>query len=173
MKKVVVLLFVGLLLFGSMIPKLIALFSSSDNEAGTVSTITAPTSSAIVSNEPTFKKEGELTFPKIQKKISIEIADNDAETTQGLMYRKSMPDTCGMLFVFPDSQERSFWMKNTYIPLDLLFINSDKEVITIQANRPPFSEEAIPSYKPAQYVLEVNAGFCQRNGIKQGDKISF
>ena len=122
---------------------------------------------------PAFKKEGELTFPKIQKKISIEIADNDAETTQGLMYRKSMPDTCGMLFVFPDSQERSFWMKNTFIPLDLLFINSNKEVITIQPNRPPFSEEAIPSYKPAQYVLEVNAGFCQRNGIKQGDKISF
>ncbi|PAC26182.1 hypothetical protein BWI92_26315 [Flectobacillus sp. BAB-3569] len=109
----------------------------------------------------------------MQKKISIEIADNDAETTQGLMYRKSMPDTCGMLFVFPDSQERSFWMKNTFIPLDLLFINSNKEVITIQPNRPPFSEEAIPSYKPAQYVLEVNAGFCQRNGIKQGDKISF
>ncbi|PAC33711.1 hypothetical protein BWI92_00370 [Flectobacillus sp. BAB-3569] len=156
-----------------MIPKLIAIFRSEDSEAGTVSSISAPAPSGVVSNEPAFKKEGELTFPKIQKKISIEIADNDAETTQGLMYRKSMPDTCGMLFVFPDSQERSFWMKNTFIPLDLLFINSNKEVITIQPNRPPFSEEAIPSYKPAQYVLEVNAGFCQRNGIKQGDKISF
>jgi len=173
MKKIVVLLFVGLLLFGSMIPKLIAIFRSEDSEAGTVSSISAPAPSGVVSNEPAFKKEGELTFPKIQKKISIEIADNDAETTQGLMYRKSMPDTCGMLFVFPDSQERSFWMKNTFIPLDLLFINSNKEVITIQPNRPPFSEETIPSYKPAQYVLEVNAGFCQRNGIKQGDKISF
>jgi Mg2+/Co2+ transporter CorB len=100
MKKIVVLLFVGLLLFGSMIPKLIAIFSSSDSEAGTVSSISTTAPSAVVSNEPAFKKEGELTFPKIQKKISIEIADNDAETTQGLMYRKSMPDTCGMLFVF-------------------------------------------------------------------------
>jgi hypothetical protein len=69
MKKIVVLLFVGLLLFGSMIPKLIAIFSSSDSEAGTVSSISTTAPSAVVSNEPAFKKEGELTFPKIQKKL--------------------------------------------------------------------------------------------------------
>lgn len=168
MKKIVILLFVGLLLFGSMIPKLINIFRK-DDEVSTISN--NPTNA--VPNEPLFVKEGELVFLKNNKQLTIEVVDNEAETTQGLMYRKSMPDSCGMLFVFPDSQERSFWMKNTYIPLDILYLDSQKQILTIQANRTPFSEEAIPSLKEAQYVLEVNAGYCQRNGIQQGDKVDF
>lgn len=127
---------------------------------------------------PPFKKEGELVFVNDSskqeiKKIDIEIADNDGERMQGLMYRTSMEDTQGMLFVFPTSEPQSFWMKNTLISLDLLFVNENKEIVTIQKYAPPKSENSIPSNKPARYVVEVNAGFCDRYKVKEGDVVKF
>jgi uncharacterized protein len=127
---------------------------------------------------PVFKKEGELVFLKKEgqteiKKIEIEIADNDGERMQGLMYRTAMEDTQGMLFVFPASEPQSFWMKNTLISLDLLFVNEAKEIVTIQKYAQPQSESSIPSNKPAKYVVEVNAGFCDRYGVKEGDAVKF
>ena len=122
-----------------------------------------------------FKKEGELTFVDSTGnpilKIDIEIADNDYERQLGLMKRESMEEMQGMLFIFPDERYQSFWMLNTLFSLDMIFINSKKEIVTIHKNTKPLSEQSYPSSEPAQYVLEVNAGFCDRHNIKQGDKV--
>jgi uncharacterized membrane protein (UPF0127 family) len=122
-----------------------------------------------------FKKEAELTFvdttgnPII--KIDIEIADNDYERQLGLMNRENMEEMQGMLFIFPEEKYQSFWMFNTLFSLDMLFLNSNKEIVTIQKNTTPLSEQSYPSSKPALYVLEMNAGFCDRHNIKLGDKV--
>ncbi|HNW71110.1 MAG TPA: DUF192 domain-containing protein [Bacteroidales bacterium] len=126
--------------------------------------------------EPVFRKDGTLKFEINRKKtktITIEIADNDEERTQGLMYRKSMPDSCGMLFIFDVMQPLSFWMKNTRIPLDIIYIDKDFSIVNIAENTEPFSEVSIPSGKDAMYVVEVNAGFCKKNNIVAGTKISY
>lgn len=164
MKKIIAIILVIVLLFGGLFSTGILNFSKKPTKIITDnSTVT----------EPPFVKEGELIFLKNQEKVTIEIADNEQETTQGLMYRRAMPDSCGMLFIFPNSEPRNFWMKNTYIPLDILFLGDSKKIITIQANRTPFSEEQIPSFENAKYVLEVNAGYCQRKGIKKGDLVNW
>lgn len=122
-----------------------------------------------------FKKEGELTFVdstgKTIIKIDIEIADNDYERQLGLMNRQSMEEMQGMLFIFPQERYQSFWMLNTLFSLDILFINSKKEIVTIHKNTTPLSEQSYPSSEPAIYVLEVNAGFCERHNVHLGDKI--
>lgn len=123
-----------------------------------------------------FKKEGELTFTDSVGnqiiKIDIEIADNDYERQLGLMNRKSMEEMQGMLFIFPEERIQSFWMLNTLFSLDILFINSQKEIVTIHKNTIPLStKESYRSTEPAIYVLEVNAGFCDKHNIKLGDKI--
>ena len=127
---------------------------------------------------PTFIKQGELIFVDTADSdtlavIDIEIADNDQKTAQGLMYRTSMPENAGMLFLMKTEQMQSFWMKNTYIPLDMIFVNSQKEIVTIRHNTTPMKESSYYSTKPALYVVEVNAGFCRKNNIKEGDRIEF
>jgi uncharacterized protein len=128
--------------------------------------------------EPPFIKHGELAFLGNEagdtlKVISIEVADTDAKRAQGLMWRRTMPDTVGMLFVFEEENYQSFWMKNTFIPLDIMYVNSAMEIVSIHYNAIPFSEQSIPSPKPAQYVVEVIAGFARQNGINTGDRISY
>ncbi|MBT7093696.1 MAG: DUF192 domain-containing protein [Bacteroidetes bacterium] len=123
-----------------------------------------------------FNKEGELKFFSAEDliaEIDIEIADDDYQTQQGLMYRRSMKENRGMLFIFEDEQERSFWMQNTYMSLDILYVATDKTIVSIIENTAPKSEESILSVYPAKYVVEVNAGFVARYQIKTGDKISF
>jgi len=131
-------------------------------------------------NEPevkyhTFKKEGELTFTdslgNAKIKIDLEIADNEYERQLGLMNRKSMGDNQGMLFIFQYERMQSFWMRNTLIPLDMLFINKDKEIITIHKNTKTLSTQSYPSTAPALYVVEVVGGFTNRHNIVVGDKI--
>lgn len=168
MKKIVAIILVIVLIFGGLISTDILNFSKNSTEP-----IAENSTNNSTISEPPFKKEGELTFLKNQEKLTIEIADSEAETTQGLMYRRTMPDSCGMVFIFADSQPRSFWMKNTYLPLDILFLDESKKIVTIQANRTPFSEEAIPSFENAKYVLEVNAGYCKRKGIEKGDGVKW
>lgn len=125
----------------------------------------------------TFSKEGELVIsdslgnPKI--KIDIEIADTEYERQLGLMNRKSMEENQGMLFIFNEESFRSFWMLNTLISLDMLFINKDKKIVTIHKNTIPLSQQSYPSSEPATYVLEVVGGFCDRHNIQLGDKISW
>ncbi len=128
--------------------------------------------------EPMFQKEGELTFISSEtgqplQKIDIEKADNDMRRQFGLMFRRSMADTQGMLFLFDRSSQQSFWMKNTYIPLDILFVDENLTITTIHENTAPHSEAPIPSSGPAKYVVEVNGGFTQKHGVKVGDKISW
>jgi uncharacterized membrane protein (UPF0127 family) len=123
-----------------------------------------------------FTKEGEVTFwrngEKI-KKIDVEIAENQAERSKGLMYRPYIPDSVGMLFIFEQSAPQGFWMKNTSIPLDIIYVDENKKIVSIAKNTKPYSEESIPSVGNAQYVVEVNAGFSERNNIITGDAISF
>ena len=127
---------------------------------------------------PTFKKEGELLFINSTAgdtlaTIDIEIADNDQKTAQGLMYRSSMPQNAGMLFLMPREDIQGFWMRNTYIALDMIFVNSKMEIVTIHPNTTPMKESSYTSTAPALYVVEVNAGFCHNNRIVKGDKIDF
>jgi len=101
----------------------------------------------------------------------IEIAANDAARTQGLMYRRHLPEDQGMLFDFHTSQQVSFWMQNTYIPLDMLFIDSRGVIRKIVRNTEPLSTRSIPSDHAVRYVLEVNASQTERHGIQVGDSL--
>lgn len=106
----------------------------------------------------------------------VDIADDPGERERGLMFRKQMEWNNGMLFAFDEENVRTFWMKNTYIPLDMIFVNKDHEIIDIQEGVGPCSQiNNCPTYssaKPAQYVLEVNAGFVTKNGIEIGDRLA-
>lgn len=131
----------------------------------------------IKQTEVTFTKESELHILKASDStkivLDIEIADTDFDIQTGLMYRNSMKNNQGMLFVFEDETERFFYMKNTKIPLDLIFINAEKEIVSFQKNAMPFDESSLPSNAPAQYVLEVNAGLVDSWGITVGDLVDF
>jgi uncharacterized membrane protein (UPF0127 family) len=125
-----------------------------------------------------FKKEGLLQLKKagsdsIIKTLDIEIADNDYETQTGLMYRTELGTNQGMLFIFPDEDFRSFYMKNTKIPLDIIYIDKAKTIVSIQKNAKPFDESALPSDAPAKYVLEINGGLSDVWRLAIGDHISF
>jgi uncharacterized membrane protein (UPF0127 family) len=125
-----------------------------------------------------FTKEGTLSFisGKSQDTISIiyiELAKDLYEQARGLMYRYEMPSDMGMLFAYKDMDHRSFWMKNTHIPLDIIFIDEQMKIVHIHEYAIPYSEDLIPSTKPAQYIVEVNAGYTSEMGIKSGDIISY
>ena len=128
-------------------------------------------------DEYTFTKEGELTFYTKDNKpvvtIDLEIADTDFDRQLGLMKRKSMEENQGMLFIFPDEEMKSFWMRNTFISLDMIFVNRQREIVTIHKNTRVLSDQSYPSSKPAIYVVEVVAGFTNKFNIKEGDKISW
>jgi hypothetical protein len=130
-----------------------------------------------VMREPKFEKEGELLFLKEDsseiKKIDIEISETPNERQMGLMYRTSMPDSVGMLFIFERPHRQYFWMKNTYISLDIIYADEKKKIVSIQKYTIPFSEDPIPSYYSAKYVIEVTAGFCDKNKIAVGDSFRF
>lgn len=124
-----------------------------------------------------FKKEGELLFldslDNTKAKIDIEIADTDYDRQLGLMFRKRMEENQGMLFIFPSETVQSFWMRNTNIPLDMVFINNQQKIVTIHKNTETLSDRPYPSTAPAKYVIEVNAGFTERHNILTGDKVSW
>ena len=131
-----------------------------------------------LTKEISFTKEGELTLLKAENDsiistIDIEIADDEYSTQTGLMYRHSMAENQGMLFVFNDSRQRSFYMKNTEIPLDIIYLNSDKVIVSFQKNSKSFDETSLPSEAASQYVLEINAGLSDKWKLKKGDKIQF
>jgi len=105
------------------------------------------------------------------QRFHVEIADNDAEREQGLMYRRSMAADHGMLFIFDPPSPQSFWMHNTFLPLDLIFIGADGRIVNIAANATPFSDDNIPSAGPVSGVLELNAGRAAALGILPGDRV--
>lgn len=105
------------------------------------------------------------------QKFSIELALSDAQMEQGLMFRRKLAPDAGMLFVFKTPSKASMWMKNTYIPLDMLFIDPEGRVINIAERRVPQSLDTIGAAAPARAVLELNGGTAQRLGIKPGDRV--
>ncbi len=133
----------------------------------------------VIKTEPIeFTKEGELTITKqkvdtLIATLDIEFAESEYETQTGLMYRKSMDDHQGMLFIFPDEQMHSFYMKNTEIPLDIIFLKADLTIASFQENAKPMNETGLFSQVPIQYVLEVNAGLADKWLLEVGDKITY
>ncbi|MEM8896895.1 MAG: DUF192 domain-containing protein [Bacteroidota bacterium] len=128
--------------------------------------------------EPQFKKEGELDFissstGEVIKHIDLEIAENDTERAQGLMFRKSMEESRGMLFIFETEEVQGFWMRNTLISLDIIYVNAALEIVKIQRRTQPLSEVSLTSDFPAQYVVEVVGGYCTKHNIQEGDQIKF
>lgn len=125
-----------------------------------------------------FSGEGTLSVYRAQSdsllaRLDIEFAETDYEIQTGLMYRERMEDQQGMLFLFPEERMHSFYMKNTLIPLDIIFIRSDLSIANIARNARPLDETGIPSAMPVQYVLEVKAGLSDRWGLQAGDRIEY
>jgi len=109
----------------------------------------------------------------IKAVVRVEIAESAGARELGLMYRQHLDQNDGMLFVFQQPQHLTFWMKNTEIPLDMIFVSADGAVAGIVANAEPFSERQLSVEGDSQYVLEVNSGFAQLHGIKAGDRLQF
>ena len=105
--------------------------------------------------------------------VRVELALTPARRELGLMYRNHLDENAGMLFVFPAPSRLTFWMKNTEIPLDMIFAGPSGIVVGIVANAEPYSERPVGPDAPALYVLEVNGGFCARHGVRAGDRMSF
>ncbi len=111
--------------------------------------------------------------PGAAVEVSLEVAATPAERERGLMYRTSLAEGRGMLFVFDADGNQSFWMKNTLIPLDMLFIARDGTVAGIHANATPLSTADIAVGMPSRYVLEVPGGWAARHGISAGARVEF
>lgn len=108
----------------------------------------------------------EITF-------EVEIADTPAKRELGLQYRRELAADRGMIFLFPHEAEQTFWMKNTPIPLDMIFINSDHRIVGIAEQAVPFSLDPRSVGRASQFVLEVNGGLSKRYGIQAGDSVRF
>lgn len=104
----------------------------------------------------------------------VEIAETPEQHARGLMFRSSMPENHGMLFIFDDVVPRTFWMKNTLIPLDMVFLDENMVVVDIKSNVPPCENDPCPTYTsiPAMYVFEINAGLAEKNNIYVGSRIT-
>lgn len=141
-------------------------------------TSSVPSSSSNTGPEASvpFRKDGTLSFKRGDETyltIDIEIADTDSAIVRGLMQRTSLPVNSGMLFLMPEEEPQQFWMSNTQISLDILFANSDKEIVNIQKYTTPLSQESVESEFPALYVIEVEGGFTDSQGILEGDVVDW
>jgi uncharacterized membrane protein (UPF0127 family) len=103
--------------------------------------------------------------------VALEVANTPAALQRGLMFRQSLADGHGMLFVFAQDSDHEFWMKNTYISLDLIYIAADGHIVGIHPNATPLSEAGISVGRPSRYVLEVPGGYAARQGIATGDRV--
>lgn len=122
-----------------------------------------------------FTREGQLAVVQDGDStvtIDIEIADTDSARERGMMQRAGFPnDRSGMLFIFDDEQPRSFWMSNTPVDLDIIFVDADSQVVNIAKYTTPFSNERYRSDEPAKFVLETPAGFADSHGVLEGDRL--
>ncbi|MFH1173007.1 MAG: DUF192 domain-containing protein [bacterium] len=108
--------------------------------------------------------------------FKVELAITDQEKAQGLMFRTSLPEKSGMLFIYKKESQPGIWMKNTKIPLDIIWLNQNKEIVFLAKNAPPGDEKDYAHFSPgisASYVLEINAGWADKLNLQTGDKISF
>ena len=124
-----------------------------------------------------FDIDGELTFSRDGQpitSIAVEVADTDSTRMRGLMERPEIPEDTGMLFIFPTAENQGFWMEKTPSPLDIIFFGPDSTLINVAANAVPYQRQ--PTYDsqgPAQFVVEVPAGFAKRHGLTPGVKIDW
>ncbi len=128
--------------------------------------------------EPQFRHDGYLWVMDGIKgdtlsSLRIEIVEKQKDIQYGMMFRSSMEQHTGMLFLMKQERPQSFYMKNTLISLDIIYINSNRNIVSIVENAEPLSEKSLPSGKPAIYILEVPGGYAKQQGIKVGDKIAF
>ncbi len=162
--KIAVLLLSGLFLFTNVVCK-------KDNELNKID------SSSKKQYKIQFVKQGEVYFQdknkNVIKAIDVELAETPDKRHTGLMYRDNMEESQGMLFIFDKEEPQGFYMKNTIMPLDIIFINGKKEIVKIYKHTTPYSEEDLPSLKPILYVVEVKAGFTDKYNIKEGDFIDW
>ncbi len=114
-----------------------------------------------------------LTGAGRQVVFQVEVADTPAKRTMGLQYRKELGSDRGMIFLFPAESPQSFWMKNTPIPLDMIFIDREKKIVGIVEQTTPFSLDSRSVAAPSQFVLEINGGLAKRHGIQAGDSVRF
>lgn len=108
------------------------------------------------------------------KRFTVEVAETREQQALGLMFRENMPDDHGMVFVFPVETMRSFWMKNTKIPLDIFYFDANLKLVSVSRNAPPCRSARCPGYPsagPAKYVLELNAGKAAELGVQPGDQL--
>jgi uncharacterized membrane protein (UPF0127 family) len=105
--------------------------------------------------------------------VTVEVARTPERRALGLMYRKQLASDAGMLFVFDAPEHLTFWMKNTVLPLDMIFIGVDHKIVGIVADAKPFTTNPLGVDEPSLYVLEVNAGFAAKHGLAVGDEVGF
>ena len=132
----------------------------------------------VLTKEITFRNDGRLTVYKQDteeaiKTFKIETAIGEYETQTGLMYRKELPRDSGMLFMFDNEQPRSFYMKNTEIELDILYIDASKKIVKIYRKAKPFDPTSLPSNMPVKYVFEVGGAVSSSYGIVVGDRVDW
>jgi uncharacterized protein len=131
---------------------------------------------ALIAAFPAARAAGQDTIEIVTRTgvhaFTVELATNTAERAVGLMYRKELPEGRGMLFDFHDDQPVQFWMHNTYISLDMIFIASDGRVVRVAENAKPMSDDLVPSGRPVRAVLEVIAGTARKFGIAPGDRVT-
>lgn len=135
------------------------------------------TSNSIASTEIPFTKEGELSLYKNDgtfiRKIDIEFAEDDYERETGLMHRSSLKESQGMLFIFEQEEQRGFYMKNTLIELDIIYLNKDGVIVSFSENAQPEDVTTLPSTVPAQFVLEINGGLSEDWVLEIGDRVEW
>ncbi len=126
---------------------------------------------AACSNDPRIT----LTAPDGSRRalVKVEVVNTPSTREFGLMYRKHLDEDAGMIFIFPAPDHLSFWMKNTVIPLDMIFADARGKIVGIVENAVPFSEQPLSVDSVSLYVLEVNGGFSRRHHIRHGDQMKF
>ena len=114
-----------------------------------------------------------IKTPLTSVQFQIELATTPEDRRRGLMFREQLPENEGMLFIFPQTQKHSFWMKNTFIPLDMIFIDKEKRIVGIVENAEPMTTETRTVPTASKYVLELNAGTCRKYQIHTNQKVVF
>ncbi len=162
----IVLLFAGAVIIGTVL-LFSGIFNDNNRKGSAVKNIT--------SRETPLRHDADIRIIDVDSSVlatfKVEIAETVQARMKGLMYRSIMPFDQGMFFIFEKDEPRSFWMENTYIPLDVIFINQKMEIVRIRKDTRPRTRDAIRSDHPAKYVLEVNSGMTDRYGISEGQRV--
>ena len=135
---------------------------------------TGPQNTASIDGRASISQNVVTFFPNGRTvRVRVDVQRTPEELQRGLMFRKQLAASDGMLFIFPTQKRQSFWMKNTYIPLDMIFIDESRNVVGVVQHAEPLTTTSRYVDADSRFVVEVNAGFCSKNGIKQGTAVQF